>query len=243
MALQRKLPTARSPFDRLAIDDLKSRIRPLKLRRRISAAVRSPRFLPILLIIAGAALLLFVASQYGSMYLAQKRLATRWEQEQQKHTQSPEAAADDSMIRLVIPRIELTSFVMEGTNHRSLLLGPGHMAHTPQPGDSGNSVISGHRDTFFRHIHELEKGDQIYVERGGKRVVYEVTGKKIVDPDDVSVTRPSKETELTLITCYPTYYIGPAPKRLVVFAKSAPADQEATLTTSGQKKLAHAAQN
>src|SRR5581483_10857477 len=76
-------------------------------------------------------------------------------------------------------------------------------------------------DTFFRHIHELEKGDQIFVDRGGKRITYTVTGKKIVDPDDIAVVSPTKDPELTLITCYPTYYIGPAPKRLVVFAKLA----------------------
>jgi sortase A len=93
------------------------------------------------------------------------------------------------------------------------------MTDTAEPGELGNAVISGHRDTFFRHIHELEKGDQVYVERGGRRMVYEVTGKKIVEPDDVSVASPTKDSELTLITCYPTYYIGPAPKRLVVFTK------------------------
>ena len=214
---------------------LRSRLHDEKARiaRRVSPILRSPRFVPLSLIAAGVVLLVFVGSQYGRMFLEQKRLAARWDQEQQERAQSPQLIADDSLIRLVIPKIDLTTFVVEGTNHRSLLLGPGHMEHTAEPGDAGNAVVSGHRDTFFRHIHELEKGDQIYVERGGRRLVYEVTGKKVVEPDDVAVTSPTKDTELTLITCYPTYYIGPAPKRLVVFTKLT-ADQEAKLNRTAQ---------
>jgi sortase A len=190
-----------------------------KTARRISPLLHSHRFLPIALIVTGLALMSYVGSQYGEMYREQQRLAERWQQEQQRDIESPQAAADDSMVRLVIPKIDLTSFVVEGTNRHALLLGPGHMENSAKPGEAGNAVISGHRDTFFRHIHELEKGDRIFVERGGKRIVYEVTGKKIVDPEDISVAGPTKDNELTLITCYPTYYIGPAPKRLVVFTK------------------------
>ena len=183
-----------------------------------------PKFIPTALIVLGAVLMLYVASQYGEMYFEQKHLAEQWEQEQQQRAEEPtsqqaHAPKDDGMIRLVIPKIDLTSFIVEGTNHHSLLLGPGHMTKTAEPGEIGNAVITGHRDTFFRHIHELEKGDQFFVDRGGKRFVYEVTGKRIVDPDDLSVTRPSTDSKITLITCYPTYYIGPAPKRLVVFSK------------------------
>ena len=204
------------------------------MNRRVSSLVRSPRLVPVVLIAVGATLLLYVASQYGRMCLEQRRLAKQWDQEQQRRAalspaEQAHAVTDDALVRLLIPKIDLTSFVVEGTNNRSLLLGPGHMAHTPEPGEIGNAVITGHRDTFFRHIHELEKGDQIFVERAGKRMIYEVTGKKIVDPDDVSVTKPTTDSQLTLITCYPTYYIGPAPKRLVVFTKLA-GDKEAKLT-------------
>ena len=80
-------------------------------------------------------------------------------------------------------------------------------------------IISAHRDTFFRHVFELAKGDQVEVQHGGKTAVYEVTEKKIVDPDDVEVLRQTKDPRLTLITCYPTYYIGPAPQRAIVIAK------------------------
>ena len=90
------------------------------------------------------------------------------------------------------------------------------------PGELGNAVITAHRDTFFRHIYELNKGDEITVLRNGQTFRFAVTGKKVVKPDDVSVLRPTPDAQLTLITCYPTYYIGPAPERLVVFSKLAP---------------------
>lgn len=178
------------------------------------------KLVPVLLIACGLALLLYIGSQYGQMYAKQRQLANRWQQEQSQ----PSADAkqfDDGLIRLVIPKIDLTSFVVEGTDYHDLLIGPGHMSHTAEPGDAGNAVISGHRDTFFRHIHELEQGDQIFVDRGGRRIVYTVTGKKVVEPDDMAVVSPTRDSQLTLITCYPTYYIGPAPKRLVVSAKLA----------------------
>lgn len=183
--------------------------------------LRSRKTVPVLLIGAGLALVLYVGSQYGQMYLHQRRLARDWQEQSRRAGSSSPAVAEDSLARLVIPKIDLTSFVVEGTNHHDLLIGPGHMIDTAEPGETGNAVISGHRDTFFRHVHELEKGDKIFVDRGGKRLVYEVTSKKVVDPDDLEVVKQTKDPELTLITCYPTYYIGPAPKRLVITAKLA----------------------
>jgi sortase A len=177
---------------------------------------------PVLLIL-GALLLGYVGAQYGQMVLEQRHLAREWQKQQQAHPPAmhPAAAktADDGLTRLSVPKIDLDSVVVEGTTYRALLLGPGHMAETPVPGGTGNSVITGHRDTFFRHLHELEKGDTVLVQREGKTFRYQVMGKKIVEPDDMSVIHPVKDSQLTLITCYPTYYIGPAPKRLVVFSK------------------------
>jgi sortase A len=103
------------------------------------------------------------------------------------------------------------------------------MTDTAAPGENGNSVITGHRDTFFRHIYELKKGDEIVVRRGGKSFQYLVERKFVVQPTDVGVLRPTSDARLTLITCYPTYYVGPAPERLVVISKLAnPAATTAT---------------
>jgi len=179
--------------------------------------------LPMALIFIGLLLLGYVSAEYGQMFWGQHRLVRQWEAQQQRATTPNDGkqsvVVDDGLTRLTIPKIDFSAVVVEGTTRHSLLLGPGHIKSTAAPGESGNSVITGHRDTFFRHIYELTKGDELVVERSGKIFKYQVTGKKIVQPTDVSVIEPSSEPRLTLITCYPTYYIGPAPERLVVFSK------------------------
>jgi len=120
---------------------------------------------------------------------------------------------------VLIPKINLDVIVVEGASRKQLLAGPGHLQDTATPGSAGNAVITAHRDTFFRHIYELTQGDEILIRRGGQVFHYHVTGKKIVQPEDVSVLKPTRDAQLTLITCYPTYYVGPAPERLVIFSK------------------------
>jgi sortase A len=185
--------------------------------------------------------LLYVGSQYGTMAWQQHALARQWEQQQNAARNAAANASatttpvDDSLVRLTIPKIELDDMVVEGTSRKQLLVGPGHMESTPKPGENGNAVITAHRDTFFRHIYELNKGDQIEVRRGGQVFHFEVTGKKVIEPTDVHVTDPTPDARLTLITCYPTYYIGPAPQRLVVFSKLVdhrPDDSSASADTS-----------
>lgn len=169
------------------------------------------------LIVVGTALLAFVGSQYGQMFAEQHRLAHEWQRQNQPG--APPKPVDDGLVKLVIPKIKLAAIVVEGTARQQLLLGPGHIKETPAPGETGNSVITAHRDTFFRHIYELDKGDIIEVRRSGKAYTYQVTGKKVTDPEDLSVLRQGADRRLTLITCYPTYYVGPAPDRLAVFAR------------------------
>src|SRR5207245_11247984 len=109
----------------------------------------------------------------------------------------------------------------EWKSPRCLCRGPGHLHESAVTADIRTSVIAAHRDTFFRHIYELNAGDDIYVERHGKQFHYVVTEKRVVQPTDVSVLDNSSEARLTLITCYPVYFVGPAPERLVIFAKLA----------------------
>src|SRR6185437_13356430 len=134
---------------------------------------RLKRSWPSLLIVAGFVLLLYVASQYATMYAAQRRLTQEW-QEQNLQLPTHPAGLVTTLTRLTIPSIKLDAVVVEGVNRKDLLVGPGHLPETPEPGEHGNAVISGHRDTFFRHIHELKKGDYIMVERSGRRFRYEV---------------------------------------------------------------------
>lgn len=179
---------------------------------------RLKRSWPTLLILAGVALLIYVGSQYATMYAAQRRLTQQWQQQNLQLPTQP-AGLVTTLTRLTIPTIRLDAVVVEGVNRKDLLMGPGHLPDTPEPGQAGNAVISAHRDTFFRHIHELKKGDYILVQRAGRQFRYEVTGKKILQPDDVWVTKPTPDSQLTLLTCYPTYYIGPAPERLAIFSR------------------------
>jgi sortase A len=144
------------------------------------------------------------------MYIEQKKLLHEFK------THQP---AGEVLTKLSIPRLGLRAVVIEGTSSRSLLLGPGHMTGSAVPGTPGNSIIAGHRDTFFRHLQNLKTGDAIYVLRSGRRFRYAVIEKKIVQSNDISVLRATRVTELTLITCYPTHFIGPAPQRLVIIAK------------------------
>ena len=196
------------------------------------ALLRQPRrqLLSQLFVIAGLGLLTYVLIQYASMYAGQKQLQQRWAQQNSSSPVSTPAASDDGLTRLSIPRISLDAVIVEGISYRKLAIAPGHIPGTPLPGEAGNSVISAHRDTFFRHIYELKKGDDVIVRRLGKVYTFTVTGKKITNPDDVSVMRPTTESQLTLITCYPTYYIGPAPERLVIFAKLAASPGRAGLS-------------
>ncbi len=189
-----------------------------------SATALVRRHLSGLLLGFGLFVLAYVGFQYGEMYWQQRQLQRQWEAQQRRDTSGQpdarqEAISDDGLTRLVIPKIDLAAVVVEGTNHKALLLGPGHLSDTPAPGEPGNSVISAHRDTFFRHIYELGKGDEVVVQRSGRTYRYAVASKKIVQPNDMSVVANSKDKRLTLITCYPTYYIGPAPERLVVVGK------------------------
>jgi sortase A len=200
-------------FDRRVTDPsrLSQWVRQRITRRRVS----------LLLILVGVALLGYVGSEYWGMYRSQQKLALEWER-QAAAISKPAAAVippDQALTRVVIPKISLDAIVVEGASRKELSEGPGHMKETAMPGETGNAVITAHRDTFFRHIYELVKGDQIQVRRSGRVFTYEVTGKRIVMPDDVSVIKQTNDPQLTLITCYPTYYIGPAPKRLVVFSK------------------------
>ncbi len=117
-----------------------------------------------------------------------------------------------------IPRLGLTSVVLEGDQASTLLLGVGHLPDTPLPWVSGNSVLAAHRDTFFRSLGRIRPNDVIRFRTADAELEYRVADTKIVEPTDLAVLAPTTSSTLTLITCYPFRYIGPAPKRFVVRA-------------------------
>ncbi len=119
---------------------------------------------------------------------------------------------------LRIPKIGLEVPVLEGTDDLTLNRGVGHIEGTPQPGEAGNSGIAGHRDGFFRGLKDIAVGDRIGLVTLVGNESYEVDRITIVSPDDVSVLADSGEPSLTLVTCYPFYFVGDAPRRYIVRA-------------------------
>jgi sortase A len=106
--------------------------------------------------------------------------------------------------RLLVPRHDVDLFVLAGANGRTIAFGPGHVFGTPRPGETGNSVIGGHRDTHLAFLRDLEAGAEIVVERpDGSRRRYRVDETRVLDKRDVWVLENEGPTRLTLITCYP----------------------------------------
>jgi LPXTG-site transpeptidase (sortase) family protein len=177
------------------------------------AQVPKRLLLSYILFALGTGLCTYVAGSYAWMYGEQIKLLREWKK------QNASSKADGTLVKLSIPRIHLRAVVLEGTSKQSLLLGPAHVTGTAALGAAGNVVLAGHRDTFFRNIHSLRYGDDIYILKGGNQVHYQVRSKKVVEPTDLSVLGSSPNGELTLITCWPTHAIGPAPQRLIIVAK------------------------
>jgi sortase A len=125
----------------------------------------------------------------------------------------------DLIGKLQIPRIGLSVMVLQGMEEETLIVGAGHVPGTPLPGAEGNVAIAAHRDTFFRKLKGILPGDSIQVATVRQTYEYVVDSTEIVDPEDTRVMESRARPELTLITCYPFYFIGSAPKRFIVHAR------------------------
>jgi sortase A len=124
--------------------------------------------------------------------------------------------------RIEIPRIGLAAMVMEGTDGRTLRGAVGHIRGTPLPGQQGNVAIAGHRDTFFRPLRNVQPDDEITLTTLDGSYHYLVDSTEVVLPEDMQVLDNSADITLTLVTCYPFYFVGPAPKRFIVRAHRIP---------------------
>ena len=133
---------------------------------------------------------------------------------------SPPADATRGLIgRIDIQRLGVSVIVVEGISAKILRRAAGHIPGTALPGQLGTVGISAHRDTFFRPLRNIKQNDMITLTtlRGAYR--YRVVSTKIVGPGDVSVLHPSGIEILTLVTCYPFYFVGSAPDRFIVRAE------------------------
>jgi sortase A len=121
--------------------------------------------------------------------------------------------------RLEIPRLDVSAIVREGSDARTLRRAVGRIPDTAMPGTGGNVGLAGHRDTFFRPLRHIRVGDEIVLTTPRGRFRYTVRRTRVVDPDETWVLDPATGPALTLVTCYPFYFVGPAPRRFVVRAE------------------------
>ncbi|MBP9144669.1 MAG: class D sortase [Thermoanaerobaculia bacterium] len=123
---------------------------------------------------------------------------------------------------LRIPRLGLEVPVLPGIDELTLNRAVGAIPGTAAPGESGNVGIAGHRDGYFRGLKDLESGDRLELETLDGIQEFRVTSIRIVDPSEVHVLAPTPRQVVTLVTCYPFYFVGKAPRRYIVQAEAQP---------------------
>jgi sortase A len=159
-------------------------------------------------------------------WLAQELMARAWLRSQgADDRQVPWPWADTwPVARLSARSGDINLVVLAGASGRTLAFGPGHLSASALPGDSGNSVIAGHRDTHFRFLRDIEVGESLVVERiSGRSYRYEVIGIDVVDSRRGSLVLDTDDAMLSLVTCYPFESAEPGgPLRYVVTAKQIP---------------------
>ncbi len=121
--------------------------------------------------------------------------------------------------RLEVARLGVSVAVIEGTDQPTLRRAAGHISGTALPGQAGNIGIAGHRDTFFRPLRNVQRDDIITLNTAAGEYRYRVVSTKIVSPKDVAVLNSDGNEVLTLVTCYPFYFVGAAPNRFIVRAE------------------------
>jgi sortase A len=144
-------------------------------------------------------------------------VASRLSQNPESPSRRPSPA--ELIGRISIPRLHLSAMVREGIDRKTLKLAIGHIPATALPWQAGNVGVAGHRDTFFRGLKDLKTGDEIQFSTLSGDFQYVVEALAIVDPDNAGALAPTSENVLTMVTCYPFYYVGAAPKRFVVRAR------------------------
>lgn len=191
------------------------------------------------MIAAGLGLCGAAALHYARGYRAQEEGRRAWDQ--QSRLRPPEenpavfavsrrmagsrVGTGEPIARIRIASAKIDYVVFEGTDSATLEKGPGHVPGTQLPGGPrgpNNCVITGHRDSHFRRLGWVHTGESVEIETpAGKTQKYVVVSRRVVDPTAVQVLDPTSAPRLTLITCYPFNYVGPAPKRLVLVADPA----------------------
>lgn len=147
------------------------------------------------------------------------------------------AEATGDVGHLAIERLGLKAAIVEGVDARSLDEGVGHVPGTAFPGEPENSALAGHRDTHLAALRHVEPGDRIRVQTADGVFFYEVDSAFVVLPNRGDLMGPTGKGTLTLITCYPFRWIGPAPKRFIVRASSVAPPKGASAETPASSAM------
>ena len=140
--------------------------------------------------------------------------------ERASHTSTPRILSEGDVIgEIQVPRLGLNAIVVQGDSPASLRRAVGHISQSALPGERGNVALAGHRDTLFRPLRDIRPGDKIKFKTPERSFEYRVESVEVVASNDIQVLEPSTGRDLTLITCFPFYFVGPAPKRFVVRAR------------------------
>jgi sortase A len=179
------------------------------------------RWVSRFLILSGLAALAWFGASLLQTHLYQEQAAAAFRREilfRPASTRGPAPKQGALLGSISIPRLGVSSVIAEGTDEHTLALSVGHIAGTALPGRGGNVGLAGHRDTLFRGLRNIREKDDILLTTDSGTRIYEVESTHIVAPEDVYVLNDVGRPRLTLVTCYPFYYIGPAPKRFIVQA-------------------------
>jgi sortase A len=179
---------------------------------------------------AGLAILVAVGIVYAKGRIARDQARTQWEvleahgavaavARQVDRVEDRTAPARGAPVaRIMIPAIGVDEVVVEGVDQDQLAAGPGHLPGSAFPGDSGNAVISAHRDRQFHGLDQVAIGDTVITETLAGRVAWVVVGRRVVEQGEPALFSTATPT-LTLTTCWPVRFVGPAPDRLLITAK------------------------
>lgn len=204
------------------------------------------RLLGFALFVAGGLLLAFVAGRYADGWWRREQARQAWNEAQARadvalarseieHHRPPLAIAEGAPVaRLLIPRIGLDEIVLEGVGGDELNAAPGHLPGSAFPGESGNAIISAHRDRQFDHLDAVEVGDTVQTESGWHATRWIIVSKRIVHRNAPALFA-TRDATLTLTTCWPIRYLGSAPDRLIVTAKPLPHRSTAALSATPRR--------
>jgi sortase A len=179
----------------------------------------------LVLLAAGLVALGYVALVVIDARVYQASERRRFEYAKAEASVAPALVEGVTIGEIQIPRLGLAAVMVQGDSADILQRAVGHLAETALPGESGNVVLAAHRDTFFRPLKRIRVGDTITLRTVKGDFEYLVESTAVVSPDAIEVLRPTGGRTLTLITCFPFSFVGPAPDRFIVHARTMEPDR------------------